>query len=293
MANRILTIIVTYNGMKWIESCLASLGASSIPSDMFIIDNGSSDGTLDYLLSRKDENIHIHISKDNLGFGKANNIGLEYALENGYDFVYLLNQDAWIFPETYQRLIEAFENENGIGIASPIQKKADLKGNDTQFDKQCKKYLEASDKLVLDVPFVMAAHWMISRECLEKTGGFSPAFQHYGEDGNYIDRAKYNGFRCCIVKDAIAVHDRDSRPRPKSYRMRLKRIEAIRKLSDPNTSFAIALFKAPLWLFAMGVYHLSIPTMVEAFKLLGKASSINKIRKQSFDTTAFLKTTSK
>lgn len=278
--------------MKWIESCLASVGTSTIPSDIFIVDNGSTDGTLEYLLNRNDDNIKIHISKENLGFGKANNIGLEYALEKGYDYAYLLNQDAWIFPDTFSKLIGAFETGDGqtkVGIASPMQKTADLKHNDTQFDKQCLKSLNSSQNEVVAVPFVMAAHWMISRDCLEKTGGFSPAFQHYGEDGNLIDRAKYNGFSTVVVRSAIAVHDRDSRPRPKPYRMRLKKIEAVRKLSNPNKSFSSSVITSPLWLLAMGAYHISFRTMLEAFKLFPQMRSIYQYRKESLNTTAFLK----
>ena len=46
---RILTIIVTYNGMKWIDRCLGSLSMSHEPSDIFIVDNGSDDGTPEYV----------------------------------------------------------------------------------------------------------------------------------------------------------------------------------------------------------------------------------------------------
>ena len=46
-------------------------------------------------------------------------------------------------------------------------------------------------KDVYEVKFVQAAHWLISRECLERVGGFSPSFPHYGEDNNFCNRAQY------------------------------------------------------------------------------------------------------
>ena len=84
MKNKLLVIIVTYNGMKWLERCLSSLIASSVASDVFIVDNGSTDGSQDYIRSNFKDAIFIQ-SEENLGFGKANNIGLQYAYEKGYE----------------------------------------------------------------------------------------------------------------------------------------------------------------------------------------------------------------
>ena len=41
---------------------------------------------------------------------------------------------------------------------------------------------------VYDIPFAMAAHWLVTKRCLQTVGGFSPTFFHYGEDNNYIHR---------------------------------------------------------------------------------------------------------
>ena len=105
---KILVIIVTYNGMKWIDRCLGSVYASGMPADVIVIDNGSSDGTPEYVGKQFPEAVLISTG-ENHGFGKANNIGFSYALEKGYDYVYLLNQDAWIFPDTFSRLVDAME----------------------------------------------------------------------------------------------------------------------------------------------------------------------------------------
>ena len=95
MRNQLLVIIVNYNGMKWLERCLSSLTSSTVPSDVYIVDNGSTDGSQDYIRSNFKDAIFVQ-SEENLGFGKANNIGLQYAYEKGYEYVYLLNQDAWV-----------------------------------------------------------------------------------------------------------------------------------------------------------------------------------------------------
>ena len=66
-------------------------------------------------------------------------------------------------------------------------------------------------KEIYEVKDVMAAHWLISRDCLLKTGCFSPTFRHYGEDDNYLDRAIFHGFKVGIIPATKAVHDRADR----------------------------------------------------------------------------------
>ncbi len=215
---RILVIVVTYNAMSWAERCFNSLKVLSVSHDVFIVDNGSSDGTQQYIREKFPEFIFCQ-SETNLGFGRANNIGLEYAIEHGYDYVYLLNQDAWIFPDTLSQLIEAHQKNPQYGILSPMQMSAEMNDLDKGFcDRTCKGLTVLTEDLyfgrsqdVYTVEWVMAAHWLISIDCLRKVGGFSPTFQQYGEDDNFIDRVHYHGLMVGIVPAAKAVHDRKYR----------------------------------------------------------------------------------
>lgn len=216
--DHVLVIIVTYNGLKWMKKCLDSVRQSSIPLDTIIIDNGSTDGTQDFIKEEYPEMKFIQSDK-NLGFGKANNIGMQYALDNDYDYIYLLNQDAWIFPDTIQILIDCHKRNPQYGILSPFQMEANLKHLDFNFNthvcSHCKDFVDDAylNRLqdIYSVPMVMAAHWLISKECLHKVGGFSPTFPHYGEDNNYADRAQYHNLLVGIVPKAKAVHDRENR----------------------------------------------------------------------------------
>ena len=217
--NRILVIIVTYNAMPWVHRCLTSLRQSVVPCDVTIVDNGSTDGTLDYILNNFPE-VDLIRNKENLGFGQANNIGLQKALDNNYDFVYLLNQDAWILEDTFKHLIEASEAHPEYGVLSPMQMKAD----GLHFEEKFKSYIIPHHQIfspsltedlyfhraedVYEVSFVMAAHWLITSKCLAIVGGFSPSFPHYGEDNNYLNRTNYWKFKIGIVPSAQAVHDR-------------------------------------------------------------------------------------
>ena len=165
----VLTIIVTYNGMQWIERCIRSVYASiGVDPAVIVVDNASTDGTPE-LIEKKFPAVKLVKCAENQGFAKANNIGFRYALEYGFDYVYLLNQDAWLFPETMSTLLRAFEgyiDVNGKllkpGILSPMQMDASLTRMDKQFRKHLAKHLELSHAEVVPVPFVMADHWMVS-----------------------------------------------------------------------------------------------------------------------------------
>lgn len=239
----VLCIVVTYNAMSWISRCLNSVNLSTKPVKVFVIDNGSTDGTQDYL---KHHNIDYFQSQENLGFGRANNIGLQKALDEGYDYVYLLNQDAWLFPDTINTLVDIHQKHSEYGVLSPMQ----LQVNERHFDQNFlynvigtaqtgRERLEEglffhnlSD--VYEVNFVMAAHWLISRQCLEKVGGFSPTFPHYGEDDNYLQRCQYWGMKVGIVPSAKAVHDRANRKYTEEKHQYIVRyIEALKRASQP------------------------------------------------------------
>lgn len=292
--NRILTIVVTYNGMRWADRCFGSLSMSGVPTDVIAIDNGSTDGTPEYI-SENFPQVKIVATGENHGFGRANNIGLRYALKHGYEYVYLLNQDAWIFPDTFGTLIEAMEADRSYGIMSPMQMAACIDRPDPRFERWCPKAaLRDVDSRfrkgkVYGVKFVMAAHWMISRECLENVGGFSPAFTHYGEDDNLVHRAIYKGYRIGIHSGTKAVHDREMRPMSKQASMRLKCVASVVKLSNPLNKLWLRMLFQPIELLAISIRYRSGYVFRNIFTMIRSYRHLKAIRKESLDDMAFLR----
>ncbi len=202
--NSILVIVVTFNGMKWLDRCLGSVRASEFPADLYVWDNDSTDGSADFVQARFPEAKLVR-SADNLGFAEANNKGMQYALDKGYGYVYLLNQDAWIEPSTLGTLVAESEAHPEFAVLSPLQMTDGFGKLDKQFERIMKE----------PVKRVMAAHWLVPRRALERIGLFSGLFPIYGNDDNWCDRARYHGFRIGIVPAARAVHDRAYREEPK------------------------------------------------------------------------------
>ena len=290
MMGKVLAIVVTYNAMPWLEKCLGSLRDSSFPVDVLVADNGSSDGTREYVRAHFPEAVLV-CDDGNPGFGAANNKGFRYALGKGYDYVYLLNQDAWVGKNTIATLLDCWNKD--YGVLSPVQ--VDAKGKmDANFRKKCGKYLKKAgdtvdgDRLIVRIPFVMAAHWLMSRESIETVGGFSPAFRQYGEDDNYLDRMHWHGLKSGIVPTAEGVHDRSDRKTSRGERMRLKCISTVVKLSDPGRSFLIRSLVEPLELIGMAVKNLSLVPIRFIPELTARYKELKTLRKASMKDGAFL-----
>lgn len=293
---KILVIIVTYNAGKWFDKCINSLHESSVPLDIYIIDNGSTDGTREKL--EKMHDCIVFLSRTNLGFGQANNIGIRYAIKNDYDYLYLLNQDAWVKRDTIEKLVSIQNNMPKYGIVSPMQINALENCLDHNFlcnvlknnDQLINDSILGKMSVLYDVQNVMAAHWLVSRDCFVKVGLFSPSFPHYGEDDNYIQRALFHGFKVGVITNTYGIHDREKRPAPKSKILYIcSFIHQIVKLSDVNKSINSQFFKVIFWNIRYGLlYHSFIP-IKNIFIILWLMPRIIKNKKISKNTSAFVK----
>lgn len=211
---KVCTIIVSYNFEKWIQLCLNSLYSSSVATEIVVIDNASTDNTCNIIADRYPSVVLIQ-NQDNLGFGKANNIGFKYAIERGCDYVFLINQDAWIEPDTLQKLIDASESNPDFGIISPIH----LNGAGDKLDFGFATYsslsslaeAQAIDDEITECKFINAAMWLMPIAALKKVGGFAPIFPHYGEDVDYAHRVRYHNYKVGFVRGAYGYHDREFR----------------------------------------------------------------------------------
>lgn len=248
----IVSVIVTYNGEKWIKKCLDSLLASSIHTDIYLIDNGSTDSTLKIVENYSA--VTYMESGRNVGFGQANNILLKKLYkEKNYTHYFLINQDAWVDKNCLQYLADVSIKNPKYGILSPIHYNHDFSEMDFNF----KEYLAKSKKknqVILETNFVNAAFWLISKKCLEKTGVFNPYFTHYGEDKNYCNRVIYSGLKIGIVTKAKANHDRN-KTTDFSKIQRLSKIKLDCILLNPNINLYKAYFEAFINVLGIPKYY--------------------------------------
>lgn len=230
---KILTIIVSYNFVPWMDRCLGSLRASECHTDVMVLDNASSDGTTSILRKNYPEVMLVE-NGANLGFGRANNIGMNYALSHSYDAVLLLNQDAWIDADTLGNIAKQSLKHPDYGILSPIH----LTGNRSKLEHGFAVYSGLSspqqpiDAEVKSVPFIDAAIWFIPTTVLRKVGLFSPLFYHYGEDKDFANRILYYSFKIGFLPGVYGCHDREFRAASKAAVVRSERVYMLSELSN-------------------------------------------------------------
>ena len=216
----VYTVIVTYNGLKndWIKKSLQSLSVSTQKSNIVIVDNNSSDGTVQHIVNNFPEVFIIQNIK-NKGFGKANNQGISHALNHNADYVFLLNQDAYVLKDTLTKLVAVAELNKDFGIISPIHLDGAAANVENDFlnfasppntkNLANDAFLNKVENKLYQTNFVNAAAWLVSKNCFRILGGFSPTFYHYGEDNNFCHRAQFHTVSIGIYPHAFVLHDRD------------------------------------------------------------------------------------
>lgn len=245
---KVFTVIVTFNGAAWIAGALRSLRHSVHPCTAVVVDNASEDDTAT-IVRRDFADAVLLEAGSNLGFGRGNNLGIEYALRHGADAVFLLNQDAYVTPEAIGQLADFLRDQPAFDIVSPLHCSPDLGRVDpnTQsayLQRHAASYL--SDACLgriqphYAIHGINAAAWLLRADVFRRVGGFDPLFFMYGEDDDLIDRFAHHGLRTALLPAARIVHLRAKAPRAPQSGWR-----ALRGRSERQRSTLLVDLKRP------------------------------------------------
>ena len=286
----VCVIIVSYNFEPWIHRCIPSVKASTLPAAILVVDNGSDDGTCE-IIKREYPEVMLVETHENLGFGRGNNIGMQYAIEEGFDYLFLLNQDAWIASDALERLIAAAEDNSDYAILSPVH----LNGRDDATDFGFRDYtgiINREEALqlpceVTEYPFINAAMWLIPVTIIKEVGMFAPLFAHYGEDRNYVHRVQKKGYRLGVVKSATGCHDRESRPVSRQQWFYAEFVYFLTEAVNPHYLWykavaysLLAALKKALKALLAGKWSDSGAYIRIALRLIGRRRAIRHTRKE-------------
>lgn len=221
-------IIVNYNVKEFVKNLLYSLHKSLInySSEIIVIDNASSDGSVENI---KDKFPYVKViaNKENIGFGKANNQGLEVAKGK---YIVLLNPDTIVREDTFSKLIDFVNNNPKVGMATckvlnpdgtlQLACRRGFPGPWTSFTKTTglsklfpKSKLFARYNLtyldenkISEVDAISGSFMFFTREVYNKVGGFDPQFFMYGEDLDLCYRVQQAGYKVCYIPDTEIIH---------------------------------------------------------------------------------------
>lgn len=227
-------IIVNYNVKYFLEQCLNSILDSNIAFsyEIFIVDNNSTDGSIEYLKTRfLKTNIHFIENKTNPGFSKANNQAINLAKG---EYILLLNPDTVLAENTVKHVCLFMDSNplsgavgvkmiNGSGQFLPESKR----GFPSPWASFCKIFglasifpksslfgaynlLYLNEDNIHQVPILVGAFMMIRKKALDKAGVLDEAFFMYGEDIDLSYRIQQVGYKNYYLPEYIIHYKGES-----------------------------------------------------------------------------------
>ena len=217
-------IIVNYNTLHVLKPCLNSIIEQTIGIDyeIIVVDNGSTDGSIEALSA--DSRITLIPTGENLGFGKANNKGLEQAKG---EYIFFLNSDTLLKNNAIKMLYDfAKQHQGELGALGCILE--DRQGNRIHSYGQFPKMADDFQKFLwipilkglhlyhqpaieypeqwMKVDYVTGADLFVSRQVLDTCGAFHPAFFMYYEESEMQNRFHLHGYDNVILNSPQIVH---------------------------------------------------------------------------------------
>ena len=107
-------ITLTYNNLVYTKKFIESLYKYTKDFELIIVDNGSTDGTVEYLKTL--DGLKLILNKENQGFSKGNNQGIEIAQG---EYIGFLNNDILLYPNWFEECEKVFETETNVAFVSP------------------------------------------------------------------------------------------------------------------------------------------------------------------------------
>jgi hypothetical protein len=209
-------VILTLNHRDMTADCLRSVLQMTYPHyRVVIVDNGSTDGTVEFVKERFPD-VTVIANSRNLGFAAGCNVGIRHAMAEGADYVLLLNNDTLVPPDLLDHLIaQALPN---AGILMPRISYSDEPGR-LWFAGSRRHWLtldardfgpygprQIHDNELCAVDYVFGTAMLIRRAVLERVGLFDEAFFMYYEDMDFCLRVRAAGFELYYVPGVTVQH---------------------------------------------------------------------------------------
>ena len=219
MSEKTCVISVSFRGAADTAECVRSLLQSTVPVTIVIVDSTPNDPALAPAVQFAAEVVLLR-SPDNFGFGRSNNLGIQWALANtDCEYFFLLNNDTVVYPDSIEILKHVMDANPEFSISTPRIAYFDdprrlwYGGGEVDwrrasaftpdFDGSSEGNLAMTER---NVSFATGCAMMLRRSSLEKLGGFDPRFFMYEEDVELSLRATKAGMKIRYVPSALILH---------------------------------------------------------------------------------------
>jgi len=260
MEKKIAVVIPNWNGMPFVLDCLAALKKQSQPHDVVMVDNGSVDDSLVQIRKHYPE-VHIIEFDHNTGFTGGVNAGLQYALENKYEYAALLNNDATPEKNWLKYLVETMESDEVFGVVTCKLLHTDGKYFDSTGDFYTNRGIAfPRGRNIKDTgqynkqEFVFSATGGASLyrcSMLQNIGLFDDYFFAYYEDVDLSFRAQLAGWRVVYQPKSVCYHATSSTSSRISWFGRYHSVKNIPVLYIKNMPALLFWKYLPLFLYQL------------------------------------------
>lgn len=282
-------IIVNWNGLRFLDNCLSSADNQSYQDfEVILIDNGSIDGSVELVRVNFPDVIIIE-NKENLGFAKANNQGIEIARGK---YIATLNNDTKLDKNWLSNLVNAAESsERRVGMWAPkilsMQERTKIdsvgglliyrdgiargrgrgKEDKGQFDKE------------EEILFPSACSALYRKDMVDEIGYFDEDFFAYCEDSDLGFRARLAGWNAVSVPDAVVYHH---------YSGSTGKYSETKAFLVERNHLWLAIKIFPVTMLALTPFYTSLRWLVQANNVIrGKGATSRYVREVSPSKVAF------
>jgi hypothetical protein len=222
-------VIVSYNTKDVLKECLESIykTAKNLSFEVIVVDNASKDGTKEEITKLKNINLKFIQNKENLGFSKANNVGIK---ETTGRYVLFLNPDVVVHANTMQGMVDFMDKEKSAGAATckvvltsgqiddashrgfptpwnaltHFSGMAKLFGKTKHFGGYNLKHLDLST--MHEIEALAGAFMIVRREAGEEVKWWDEDYFFYGEDLDFCYMLKQKGWKIYYVPEFTVLH---------------------------------------------------------------------------------------
>lgn len=208
-------IIPNWNGRRFLEECIDSLKGQTFQDfEILLVDNGSTDGSADFVEAQYGEFIRVLRNNENLGFAGGNNIGIRKAKG---EYIVLLNNDTWADPHWLEELVKATQCVPSVGMwASKVcsysrRDRIEGVGELIYWDGLCRargQYEQDHGQynVMEEILLPPGCGAMYRKSLFDGIGLFDEDFFAYADDSEIGIRARLAGWKCLFVPPAIVYH---------------------------------------------------------------------------------------
>jgi GT2 family glycosyltransferase len=211
-------ILVNWNGYGYTKACLDSLEKVTEPAfQVILVDNGSQNSEGEQLKAQFPQ-VHLIANQDNLGFAGGNNVGIRYALEQGFEQVLLLNNDTTVAP-SFLKELQTCLDQPGQGVTQPLI----LFAHDPQtlwsaggkWNSLFGRAITLGDRAPFEryrvgtktLDWATGCCMLVSRAALLEAGLLNEAYFAYFEDVEWSLRIRKAGFTIGLAENTIIYHE--------------------------------------------------------------------------------------